>query len=118
MNLIIGYPSYQISKNTKYRVPPGWNRLACSLIEELEDMRSVGLVGKDFHVVSIGANGGVMVLDLGGAYRVENTAGLLAVYADRSRRTCAECGYEGLMQVGIRRPCCKPCLLVKNKRIE
>jgi hypothetical protein len=118
MNLIIGYPSYQISKNTKYRVPPGWNRLACSLLEELEGMRAVGLVGKDFHVISISAEGGVMVLSLGGTYRIDNTSGLLAVYADRSRRTCTECGYEGLLPAGMWRPTCNPCLLVKNRRIE
>jgi len=115
MNLIRTYPEYQINKNTSYRLPPGWSLLACALLDELEELQKAELVGRNFHVKELRTENGAMAVVLGGTYLPGNLSGILSSYADRSRKTCAECGYEGIAISQVRRPVCRCCQMQKKE---
>ena len=110
-----GYPEYAINGGTAYRVPPGWATLVSGLLHELDDMRARGILGKDFQVVQVFDSNGGLAAAMAGSYRPDDVVGLLRSYAERSRRVCAECGYEGTKS-GLRRPACQACAADRNRR--
>lgn len=112
-----GYPDYGINSGTVYRVPPGWATLVSSLLHELDEMRTKGILGKDFQVTQVFDSNGGLAAAMAGRFRPEDVSGLLRSYAERSRQVCAECGYEGTKS-GLRRPACRACAMAKKGRMQ
>jgi hypothetical protein len=112
-----GYPDYEINRDTVYRVPPGWTTLVSGLLHELDEMRTKGILGKNFQVTQVFASSDGLAMALAGRFRPEDVSGLLRAYAERSRKVCAECGYEGA-GLGLRRPACRACATAKKGRMQ
>ena len=107
------YPANNLTRETVYKVPPGWFRVTCALIEGVAGLQEIGEIPPSARIAAVLENRGRLKVELkgleGGKLSAADVAIFCSAYADMSEKTCVDCGYPREIREHGSRPLCRTC---------